>query len=254
VAADLLPVPPPEARERYFEGDDMSYWTSGLGDRLLLEELGLRLGRPLTAESRLLDFGSSSGRVLRHFANAMPEMRAFGVDLGRHNVEWVRQHLHPAITVAQGTTIPHLPFPDGYFDCIYAGSVFTHIADFEETWLLELSRVLAPKGFAVLTFHPERTWTEMGSNVDHWVRRIIEGGPHRLDPGAVQPVSVEVFQNPMPADRVVLTLTTSPINNTNVFHSEAWIRQRWGRFFDLQFIVARAHAVYQDAAVLTRST
>ena len=70
----------------------------------------------------------------------------------------------------------------------------------------------------------------------------------------VQPVSVEVFQNPMPADRVVLTLTTSPINNTNVFHSEAWIRQRWGRFFDLQFIVARAHAVYQDAAVLTRST
>jgi SAM-dependent methyltransferase len=252
VAADPLPVPPPEVREGYFEGDDMSYWTSGLGDRLLLEDLGRRFDRPLTAASRLLDFGSSSGRVLRHFANAMPEIRAFGVDLGCHSVEWARHHLYPAVTVVQGTTIPHLPFADGAFDCIYAGSVFTHIADFEEAWLLELLRVLAPNGFAVLTFHPERTWTEIGSDADHWVRRIIEAGPHRLDPGAIQPVTVDVFHNPMPADRVVLTMTAWPINNTNVFHTEAWIRERWGRVFDLQCIVPRAHAVYQDAAVLTR--
>lgn len=251
LADDLLPIPPPAARERYFEGNDMSYWTSGLGDRLLLEDIGRSLGRPLTADSRLLDFGSSSGRVLRHFAHAMPEMRAFGVDLGRHSVEWVRQNLHPAVTVVQGTTIPHLPFPDGYFDCIYAGSVFTHIADFEEAWLLELSRVLAPEGFALLTFHPDRLWTEIGSTSDHWFRHMIERSPHRLDPGAVQPVGLDVFQNPMPADRVVLTLTTWPVNNANVFHSHAWVRQRWGRLFDLQLIVERAHAEYQDAAVLT---
>lgn len=252
LAGDLLAVPPPEARERYFEGDDMSYWTSGLGDRLLLEDLGRRLGRPLTADSRLLDFGSSSGRVLRHFANAMPDMRAFGVDLGRHSVEWVRQHLHPAVTVVHGTTFPHLPFPDGYFNCIYAGSVFTHIADFEEAWLLELSRVLAPTGFAVLTFHPERVWTEMGSNPNHWVRHWIERGPHRLDPGVIEPVGMDVFEHPMPADRVVLTPTDPALNSANVFHSDAWIQQRWGRIFDLQFVVDRAHADYQDAAVLTR--
>jgi SAM-dependent methyltransferase len=252
VAADLMPIPPPEARESYFAGDDMSYWTSGLGDRLLLEDLGRRFGRPLTADSRLLDFGSSSGRVLRHFANAMPRMRLFGVDLGRPSVEWVRQHLPPTLTVVHGTALPHLPFPDGFFDCIYAGSVFTHIADFEEAWLLELSRVLAPRGFAVLTFHPERTWTEMGSNPDHWCRRTFESGHHRLDPGAIEPVSMEVFQNPMPAERVVLTLTTWPVNNANVFHSHSWIRERWGRFFDIQLIVSRAHAEYQDAAVLTK--
>ncbi len=251
LAADLLPIPPPAAREMYFEGEDMSYWTSGLGDRLLLEDLGSKLGRPLSAASRLLDFGSSSGRVLRHFANTMPEMRAFGVDLGRHSVAWVRQHLHPAVTVVQGTTIPHLPFPDGYFDCIYAGSVFTHIAAFEEAWLLELSRVLAPQGFALLTFHPDRTWTEIGSTADHWVRQMIERTPHRLDPGAIQPVGMDVFQSPMPADRVVLTSSIWPVNNANVFHSHTWIRRRWGRLFDLQFIVERAHAEYQDAAVLT---
>jgi len=251
VAGDLLPVPPPAARERYFEGDDVSYWTSGLGDRLLLEDLGRRLGRPLTASSRLLDFGSSSGRVLRHFATAMPQMRALGVDLGRHNVEWARHHLHPAVTVAQGTTLPHLPFPDGCFDCIYGGSVFTHIADFEEAWLLELARVLAPNGFAMLTFHPERMWTEAGSDPDHWFRGMIEGAPHRLDPGAIQPVGGDVFEQPMPAGRAVLTSSTQPVNNANVFHTHEWIRRRWGHVFELQFILERAHAEYQDAAILT---
>lgn len=250
LAADAIPVPPPEARESYFAGDDMSYWTSGLGDRLLLEDLGRRLGRPLTANSRLLDFGSSSGRVLRHFANAAPDMRAFGVDLGRRSVEWVRHNLPPAVTVVHGTTLPHLPFPDGYFDCIYAGSVFTHIDHFEEAWLLELSRVLASGGFAVLTFHPERVWVEMGDDPEHWCRRSIARGPHRLDPGALEPVGVEVFEAPMPSGRVVLTLTTWPVNNANVFHSHAWIRERWGRFFDVESILERAHADYQDAAVL----
>ena len=252
VADDPLPIPPPAARERYFEGDDMSYWTSGLGDRLLLEDVGRKLGRPLTEQSRLLDFGSSSGRVLRHFANAKPRMTAFGVDLGLQGVEWARQHLHPAVTVVQGTVLPHLPFPDGHFDCIYAGSVFTHIADFEEAWLLELSRVLSPEGFAVLTFHPERLWNEMGADPKHWVRHWFEAGPHRLDPGGVEPVITDVFERPMPAQRVVLTATTHSVNNANVFHSNAWIRERWGRLLELQSIVPHAHAEYQDAAVLTR--
>jgi SAM-dependent methyltransferase len=252
IAQDPLPVPPPPARERYFEGDDMSYWISGLGDRLLLEDIARRLDRPLAKGSRVLDFGSSSGRVLRHFANAVPEIHGYGIDLGRTSVQWARQHLQPAVVVLQGTVLPNLPFPDGYFDCIYAGSVFTHIDDFEEAWLLELSRVLSPAGFALLTFHPERTWNEMGSNPEHWVRHVIGRGPHRLDPGGIEPVSMDLFEQPMPADRVVLTLTALTVNNANVFHSDRWIRDRWGRLLELQFVIPRAHDEYQDAAVLTR--
>lgn len=252
IDADTLPLPPPAARERYFEGDDMSYWISGLGDRLLLEELGRRVGRPLVDGTRLLDFGSSSGRVLRHFACATPGLRAVGVDIGRHNVDWARLHLYPHVVVVQGSVLPHLPFPDGHFDCIYAGSVFTHIVDFEEAWLLELARVLSPGGFAVLTFHPERTWSEMGSDPEHWVRGMIARGPHRLDPGGIEPVGLDVLDAPMPADRVVLSLTTGLVNNANVFHSHAWIRERWGRILELDSIVPRAHAIYQDAAVLVR--
>lgn len=252
LAADRLPVPPPEARERYFEGDDMAYWISGLGDRLLLEELGRLVERPLGGGTCLLDFGSSSGRVLRHFASAHPGMRLFGVDLGRHSVEWARQHLGTAVTIAQGTTLPHLPFADGTFDGIYAGSVFTHIADFEEAWLLELHRVLAPGGFALLTFHSDRTWNEMAADPAHYVRALIERGGYRLDPGGIEPVDSAALERPMPAGRVVLTQTALPVNNANVFHSERWIRERWGHVFELHSIISRAHAHYQDAAVLRR--
>ena len=42
---------------------------------------------------------------------------------------------------------------------IYAGSVFTHIADLAVAWLLELRRVLAPGGRAYLTFHDSNTRT-----------------------------------------------------------------------------------------------
>lgn len=194
--------------------------------------------------------------MLRHFATAHPEMQLFGIDLGRHSVEWARHHLSPAVTVALGTTVPHLPFPDAFFDCIYAGSVFTHIADFEEAWLLELSRVLSPTGFAVLTFHPARTWDDIGRSLDHPLRGEFEGRTYRLDPGAIEPVGIDIFSGAMPADRVVLTMTDRPVNYPNapqVFHSEPWIRERWGQLFRLEFIVERAHGGHQDAAVLTAS-
>ncbi len=51
VDGDSLPIPPPEAREWYFEGNDLAYWAYGLGDRLLLEQLGRQLDRPLGVQS-----------------------------------------------------------------------------------------------------------------------------------------------------------------------------------------------------------
>lgn len=52
----------------------------------------------------------------------------------------------PSFRFVTTTTLPHLPFADGYFHMIHAGSVFTHIADLAEAWLLEIRRVLARAG------------------------------------------------------------------------------------------------------------
>ena len=107
---------------------------------------------------RLLDFGCASGRVLRHVACQQDRAEPWGCDIARNNVEWISTHLPRSIRVFQNTIFPHLPVEDRFFDVICAFSVFTHIDDFEDLWLLELRRVLRPGGIAFLTIHSERSW------------------------------------------------------------------------------------------------
>jgi SAM-dependent methyltransferase len=58
---------------------------------------------------------------------------------------------------ATGTTAPHVPFEDRTFDLIYCGSVFTHISELAEAWLLELRRILRPGGYVYVTIHTRHT-------------------------------------------------------------------------------------------------
>lgn len=248
--ADSTPVPAPPDREHYYAASDLAYWLSGLADLALVLDAVHRHGDG-GRRAALLDLGCASGRVVRHVPALAPGLAAFGVDIGLTGVAWARRWLPPAITVAQGTVLPHLPFADGELDVVYAGSVFTHIGDFEEAWLLELRRVLRPGGIAVLTIHPERIWAE-ARDPEHVLARIVTGAPHRLDPLGVEPVTAAVFEQPMPAPRVVFTQTTYPVNNVNVVHADAWIADRWSRAFELVERVPGGHDEHQDALVLRR--
>ena len=235
IAADGLELPPAAHREGYFGDDDLAYWLSGYGDGLLL--------RQHTALGTLLDFGCSSGRVLRHLHSAG---QVYGVDINVNAVRWARDHL--PFPVAQGTIIPALPFPDATFDTVYAGSVLTHIDEMEESWLLELRRVLKPGGRAVVTFHPDRLWQEM-TDPGHHLRTIVDANPTRMDPGGPDPV----FDGRAPAERVVFTITTLSVYNVNVVHSQRYVREHWGRLFKVVDIVPRAHGEWQDAAILEKA-
>jgi cyclopropane fatty-acyl-phospholipid synthase-like methyltransferase len=48
--------------------------------------------------------------------------------------------------------------PDGYFDLVYAISVFTHITHEWSAWLLELHRILKPEGLLLATFCGPEPW------------------------------------------------------------------------------------------------
>lgn len=61
--------------------------------------------------------------------------------------------MSPYIKFAVTSTNPHLPFRDETFGFVYAGSVFTHIGDLADAWLLELHRCLSNDGHAYLTFN-----------------------------------------------------------------------------------------------------
>ena len=242
---DSFPLPAGQNRQNYFVDMDIAYWLTGLADRITLINAADRHGVKV---SRFLDFGSSSGRVLRHFPRT-GVAESYGSDICLQDVEWARLHL-PGVTIVQGLSTPPIPFEDNFFDLIHAGSVFTHIAEFEDSWLCELRRILKPGGLAYLTIHPERIWAEM-SSPDHILTRLLLSAPHRVEP-PYQTFTLDSVQGPMPSPRVVFRLMTYPVNNTNVVHSDVWIAERWGRIFELVERIPKAHGDHQDAIVLRK--
>ena len=113
-------------------------------------------GFRFSADQRVLDFGCFTARLLRWFLDEARNGAEFwGVDIDAYAIDWVAALLTPPFNFAVTTTEPHLPFPDAYFDLVYAGSVFTHMTDLTDAWLLELRRVLNTDGRAYLTFNDQ---------------------------------------------------------------------------------------------------
>ena len=103
--------------------------------------------------SPALDFGSSSGRVVRAIAAAAPWLELHGCDPNAGAIEWAREHLSQ-IAFTQSPLAPPLPYPHAKFDYAYAISIFSHFGpDAALAWLDELHRVIRPGGTLILTVH-----------------------------------------------------------------------------------------------------
>ncbi len=165
--ADGLPVPPRQLWMGYGNefGAKGKEWYISKGkrdvDRML--ELVTASGFTLSPGNRILEMGCAAGRMLRHLKSSAGSCETWGVDIDATSVNWCKLNLSPPFHFATTTTIPHLPFADCYFDFIYTGSVFTHIDDLTEAWLLELRRVLSPNGRFYLTIHDRSTITMLNN-------------------------------------------------------------------------------------------
>lgn len=155
LADGALPVPPKALWQRWGLTLE-SYLDGGRQDvETMLETVAATNGVDDRIE-RILDFGCAEGRMLRHLhGDAKREL--WGVDINAERIAWCQQHLSPPLRFATTTTTPHLPFPDDYFDLIYAVSVFTHIGELADAWFLELLRVLRPSGHVYLTIHDDHS-------------------------------------------------------------------------------------------------
>lgn len=147
-----MPGFPPEELQRQFVG------TSG---QVALNEafkfyseikryagkLGLKLGR----DSRIMDFGSGWGRIIRFFLKDVAAENLYGIDVDSEMTDICTN------TVKHGNYIaikplPPLEFSEGCFDIIYAYSVFSHLAEpVQIKWVEEFSRILKPGGILVVT-------------------------------------------------------------------------------------------------------
>lgn len=144
-----LPIPPVPLWLGY--GEKKEIYLFGKVQILRMQEVLKDSGFELKDGMKILDFGCGAGRMIRWLKPYSEKCEIWGVDIYSDCIFWAKRNLQPPFNFATNTTIPHLPFEDGYFDLIYAGSVFTHIDDLAEAWLLELRRILKKDGRIFIT-------------------------------------------------------------------------------------------------------
>lgn len=168
-----IPIPPPLCRPGYAPNNNQLYLDWGKRDHDFIMNLTkMHLGRELK-DIKILDWGCSSGRVLRHFYDQikMNNWSLYGVDIQEYLVEWMRLYFPKDIQISTCNTLPHLPFPDHHFDVIYGFSVLTHTKYLVDAWLMEFKRILKPGGLCIQSIQDEFAWEFYHQHKDlDWVK------------------------------------------------------------------------------------
>jgi SAM-dependent methyltransferase len=126
---------------------------SGLYEADLIAHAIAEAGADIGSMTRALDFGCSSGRVLRVLAAAYQHIDWHGCDPNADAIHWADEHL-PGASFFVSSQEPGLPFADCTLDLVYAISIWSHFAaDLGLRWFDEMYRVLQPGGLLVCTTH-----------------------------------------------------------------------------------------------------
>jgi SAM-dependent methyltransferase len=236
---DPLPIPPPQLRMGYARDSEQFYLSWGEGTANSLREALARHRIRLAPGAALLEWGRASGRVLRHFAQEARKGDVWGTDVDGAHLMWAKENLSPPFRFLTCTAYPHLPFEDGTFALVYGISVFTHIYHLLDMWLMEIRRILAPGGCALVTIHDEHSWQWLREN---WATSTLWHGL----------LSEEEIGKGLTDDVCVLARGRSGAwSHLQTFYRTDWIQQEWGRYLDVLAIVPRFE-YYQSLVILRK--
>jgi SAM-dependent methyltransferase len=113
----------------------------------------LSAGGDIHTVDAALDFGCSSGRVLKPLAAAFPWISWGGCDPNGAAIAWAAEHLSE-IDFARSGDAPPLALPNGCLDLVYAISIWSHFEPARGLeWFEEMRRLLKPGGHLVVTTH-----------------------------------------------------------------------------------------------------
>jgi SAM-dependent methyltransferase len=244
---DHYPIPLTQDREEYHGDRHLEWWLSGLDDYRKMTTALAAESSPLQPRDAVLELGCASGRVLRHLLCQGPDLEVWGADINGRYVEWMRRYLGPRTRILHNTILPHLPMPDASVRLVCAFSVFTHIGDLELGWLAELRRILKPGGHAWLTVLAEHAWGQMKNGSP-----LYDSLLSAKDAICTVPITPELFARPMPPKMEFSWERKKRVYNSLVFHSHAYLRETWSRFFEVRQIIPAAHGD-QDAVLLRRT-
>lgn len=229
-AGGELPVPPRELWLGY------NYPVHGKAHVGKMLEIVYASGLSFEAGDRILDFGCGAGRMVRHLKDLSETCEIWGTDISAEHIYWCKQHLSPPFHFATTTKVPHLPFEDGSFRLVYCGSVFTHIDDLADAWLLELRRILAPGGRLYLTIHDSHTveLLETGRYDSTEVIRLVR--------------SAEIYRKSKDSFGM---FTVGRDEASQVFYDTEYFSRNVRQMFDIVSVTPEAY-FYQTAFLLKR--
>jgi len=211
-------LPPAELRYRVSSSPDaQNFITIGKKCAADIESALRKVGCDLAKLERVLDFGCGCGRTLIHMKELAPHAQFDGTDIDARAIDWCKEHLRFA-TFRVGQASPPTDYAPDSFDFIYAISVFTHLdAPYQFQWLEELRRIAKPGGVLLLTVD-----SSLAGEKDFVFQRSYEDG---LFPAWYQ----------------------------NAFHSEKYVRENFGRYFEVLGYLPRGMNEHQDVVLLRKS-
>nr|WP_166177289.1 class I SAM-dependent methyltransferase [Altererythrobacter segetis] len=185
-----------------------------------------------------LDLGCAAGRMTRHFPRT-EESEIWGADISAPHIFWCQRNL-PELNFVTVSTAPHLPFADNYFDFVFCASVFTHITDLADAWLLEIRRVLKPQGHLYATVQDKVSAEEMRTTyADVLVPSTIAQLKRLERKHAVSRADCEMFY-----------FDNDP--SSRVFYDRDYITRKWSKWMDVVAYEERFYH-FQSAMLLRKS-
>jgi SAM-dependent methyltransferase len=174
-----------------------------------------KVGRELESFKRILDFGCGCGRTLVHMKDLSANAQFDGTDIDVKAIKWCERNLKFAHFSLSRET-PPIDYAADTFDLIYAISVFTHLDEkYQFQWLEELRRIAQPGAMIVLTLHGAK------NDQDFLFERSYEEG---LFPAWYQ----------------------------NTYHSQKYIFENFGKYFDVLGHFPQGLNDFQDVVVLQK--
>lgn len=217
------PVPPAHLRKRVHGTEDRASFES-VGEIVagdLLEAIRTRV--QLGPQSRVLDFGCGCGRVMTYFRDLQSAL-LYGTDIDEQAIAWCKENLAEFASFTVNSDWPPLPFEDGFFDLIFSVSIFTHLPEkMQIAWLEELRRASRPGALVLLSVHGEHHLPEGNTR-----KRLVQAG--------------FLYQTGHSADGL-------PDFYQMTYHTERYIEEHWGKFFQIEAILKRRINDLQDLVV-----
>jgi SAM-dependent methyltransferase len=211
------------------DGSDFAFNLLGCSTAIKLDVVAERFaGRTLAGLGPVLDWGCGCGRVARFVARTGAALH--GVDIDAANARWCSENIDGQFSAVSPE--PPAPFEDETFGAVYGISVFSHLnRHYEKLWLGELRRIAKPGALLLLSVLGRHA-AACGGLLDHVTSEEFDDG------------FADIGRN-----RDIDQVTGTSEYYRNVFHQPSYIRQVWGRYFEILAIEEGIVGNLQDLVV-----